>query len=97
MNLSNHPLYNYMMGGNQQMSSQSQQVPSLNPITFQNPIQKMNYIMQAMRNPAAFVRQHLNIPDQIANDPNQILQYMQSNMGVTQQDIQRVASQIPNF
>jgi hypothetical protein len=65
---------------------------------FQNPIQKMNYIMQAMRNPAAFVRQHLpNIPDQIANNPDQILRYMQQNMGVTQQDIQRAASQIPHF
>lgn len=65
---------------------------------FQNPIQKMNYIMQAMRNPAAFVKQQLpGIPDQILNDPGQILQYMQQNCGVTQADIQRVASQIPRF
>lgn len=95
MNLSNHPLYNYMMGNSIPMQPQPQQ--TMSPMTFQNPMQKMNYIMQAMRNPAAFVRQHLNIPDQIANDPNQILQYMQSNMGVTQQDIQRVSSQIPQF
>lgn len=68
--------------------------------SFQNPIQKMNYIMQAMRNPAAFVRQHLpGIPADAFNDPtgNAVLQYMQQNMGLTQQDIQRAASQIPHF
>ena len=67
---------------------------------FQNPMQKVNYIMQAMRNPAAFVRQNLpGIPADAFNDPtgNTVLQYMQSNMGVTQQDIQRAASQIPHF
>lgn len=67
------------------------------PAVAGNPMQRIGQIMQAMRNPAAFVRQHLNIPDQIANDPNAILQYMQTNMGVTQQDIQNAASQIPRF
>ena len=61
-----------------------------------NPMQRAASIMQAMRNPAAFVRQHLNIPDNIANNPDAILQYMQTNMGVTQADIQNAAAQIPN-
>ena len=65
---------------------------------FSNPIQKLNYIMQVMRNPAAFVKQNIpGIPDQILNDPNQILQYMQEHCGVTQEDIQRAANQIPRF
>lgn len=70
------------------------------PPVFQNPMQKMNYIMQAMRNPAAFVKQNLpGIPADAFNDPtgNAVLQYMQQNMGLTQQDIQRAASQIPHF
>ena len=75
-----------------------QQAPMSGGPQFQNPIQKMNYIMQAMRNPAAFVKQNISgIPDQILNDPNQILQYMQQNCGVTQADIQRASSQIPQF
>lgn len=65
-------------------------------MTFQNPIQKANYIRQAMINPAAFVRQALpNLPAEIANDPNQILNFMRQNMGVTDMDIQNAMSQIP--
>lgn len=65
---------------------------------FQNPIQKWNYIMQAMANPAAFVRQAIpNLPPQIANDPNQILAWMQQSGMVTQQDIQNAANSIPRF
>lgn len=65
-----------------------------------NPMQRMGQMMQAMRNPMAFVRQNLKgIPDELFNDPtgNSILQYMQNNMGVTQQDIQNAASQMPRF
>ena len=65
---------------------------------FQNPIQKANYIMQAMTNPAAFVRQAIpNLPPEISNNPNQILQWMQQNGMVTQQDIQNAMSQMPRF
>lgn len=63
-----------------------------------NPMQRMSQVMQAMQNPMAFVRQNLKgIPEELFNDPtgNAILQYMQNNMGVTQQDIQNAASQIP--
>jgi hypothetical protein len=67
---------------------------------FMNPIQKMSFIMQAMQNPAQFVRQHIpGIPEQALNDPtgNSVLQYMQQNMGVTQQDIMNAQKQIPRY
>lgn len=84
-----NPLYN-MMYGNSGM-------PVSQPM-FQNPIQKANYIMQAMTNPAAFVRQVIpNLPPEISYDPNQILQWMQQNGMVTQQDIQNAMSQMPRF
>lgn len=92
-----NPLYQQIMGGGMPM-----QAPQMNPMMsgmrFANPIQKMNYIMQAMQNPVAFVRQNIpNLPQEISNDPNRILQYMQQNMGVTQQDIQNAQAQIPMF
>ena len=65
---------------------------------FANPMQKANYILQAMRNPAAFVRQAIpGLPPQIANDPNQILQWMQQNGMVTQQQIQEAVNSMPRF
>ncbi len=94
-----NPLFQSLMGQQQQMSApQMHPQQMMSGMQFQNPVQKMNYILQAMRNPAAFVRQHLpGIPEQIINDPNQILQYMQQNMGVTQMDIQNASAQIPRF
>lgn len=65
---------------------------------FANPVQKMQYIMQAMTNPAAFVRQHFpDIPEQIANDPNQILQYLQRTRGISNEQIQQIKNQIPKW
>ena len=61
---------------------------------------KPSAIMQAMQNPAQFVRQHLSgIPNEAFNDPtgNSVLQYMQNYMGVTQQDIMNAQSQIPRY
>ena len=84
-----NPLYNMLMGQQNNMSAGPQ---------FVNPMQKMQYILQAMRNPAAFVKQHLpNIPEDAYKDPsgNGVLQYMMNNMGVTQQDISNAANQIP--
>ena len=94
-----HPLQQYIPQQMQRQAMQQPQQPMISGIPqFQNPIQKMNYIMQAMQNPAQFVRQHLSgIPEQAFNDPtgNAVLQYMQQNMGVTQQDIMNASSQIP--
>ena len=67
---------------------------------FDNPIQRFNFIRQAMTNPAAFVRQYLNgIPEQALQDPtgNSVLQYMINNMGVTQNDIQNAYNQASTF
>lgn len=89
-----NPLYNMLVG---QAPTQSYQQSYQQP-TFQNPVQKANYIMQAMTNPAAFVRQAIpNLPPEISNNPNQILQWMQQNGMVTQQDIQNAANSIPRF
>ena len=94
MNGINHPLQQYIP-----QAMQTQQQPMISGIPqFANPMQKMSYIMQAMRNPAQFVRQHLpGVPEQAFQDPtgNAVLQYMQQNMGVTQQDVQNAMSRIP--
>lgn len=93
-----NPLFNMLMQ-QQSISQQSQQMPMMSGGPhFQNPIQKMNYIMQAMRNPAAFVKQAIpDLPNEIANDPNRILQYLQQTRGVTNEQIQQIAGQIPRF
>jgi len=85
-----NPLY-------QMMNPQGAFQQNISGMQFQNPINKMQYIMQAMTNPAAFVKQHFpDIPDQISNNPNQILQYLMQTRGLTKQQIQEAANQIPN-
>lgn len=102
MNGMNHPLQQMLA---QQMSGQIPQQQPSSPFRpavsgipqFANPLQKMNYIMQAMRNPAQFVREHVSgIPESAFNDPtgNSVLNYMQQNMGVTQQDIYNAQNQM---
>ena len=44
---------------------------------------------------SAFLKQKFpDIPDQIMNDPNQILNYLQQTRGISNQDIQNVQSQM---
>lgn len=63
---------------------------------FQNPMQKVQYILQAMRNPAAFVKQVFpDIPNEISNNPNQILAYLQQTRGISNEQIQQASNQIP--
>ena len=89
-----NPLYQSLMGGGMPMPQQ----PGFSGMKFQNPVQKMQYIMQAMQNPAAFVRQAIpDIPQEISNNPNQILQYLQQTRGISNEQIQQVANQIPHF
>lgn len=105
MNGMNHPLQQLL--AQQMFGSMPQQAPSVQsrPMVsgvpqFVNPLQKMNYIMQAMRNPAQFVREHVSgIPESAFNDPtgNGVLNYMQQNMGVTNQDIVNAQNQIPQI
>lgn len=60
-----------------------------------NPMQRMQAVMNAMQNPAAFLKQKFpDIPDEILNDPNRILSYLQQTRGISNQDIQRVQSQM---
>ena len=76
-----NPLYQQLMGG------MGQPTPP-------NPMQQMQMVMQAMRNPAAFLKQRFpDIPDQIMGDPNQIMSYLQRTRGISDQQIQQVASQ----
>ncbi len=68
--------------------------PASRPGQPMNPIQKVSQVMQAMRNPAAFVRQSFpDIPAYMQNDPNQILQYLQQTRGITSEQIQDIINQ----
>lgn len=76
----------------------SQQMNQGNAISFQamNPIQKANALMQAMQNPAAFVKQAIpDIPAEIQNNPTQILQYLQQTRHITNNQIQNLINQNP--
>lgn len=60
-----------------------------------NPMQRMQMVMSAMQNPAAFVKQKFpDIPDQYMNNPSMIMQYLQRTRGITQQDIQNAQTQM---
>ena len=73
-----NPLYQQLTGQQQGM-------------TFANPMQKVNYILNAMTNPAQFVRQQFpDIPAEIANNPLQVLQYIQQTRGISNQQIQQL-------
>lgn len=59
-----------------------------------NPMQKMNMFMQAISNPAAFVRQKFpDIPNEISNNPMQIMQYLQQSRGISDSQMQQIQSQ----
>lgn len=79
-----NPFYQQLR--NMGMASQAQPGPM-----FANPMQKVSYILQAMQNPAAFVRQHFpDIPSNISNDPNQVFNYLQQTRSpVGDQQIQQ--------
>lgn len=63
---------------------------------FANPIQKAQFIMNAMRNPAAFAKEQFpDIPDEIANNPAAILDYLQRTRGIPQNQINQLNSQNP--
>lgn len=81
--------YDRIMGA--PMNPQSQQYP-----VFQNPIQKAAYIMKALTNPAAFVKQAFpDVPDGIANDPVQVRNYLMQSRGISEQQINQLLNQYP--
>ena len=54
-----------------------------------NSVQKFRYVLQAMQNPAMFIKQSFpDIPDQIMNDPSQILSYLQKTRGISNNQLQ---------
>lgn len=60
------------------------QVPASQPsgMVFSNPIQQANFIINAMRNPAAFVKEQFpDVPDDIRNNPDAVLNYLQQTRG----------------
>ena len=82
-----NPLYQMLTGN----TASQMPMPAMNPAAM-NPFQKFNMISQAMQNPQAFVRQAFpDIPDEISNDPNRILSYLQQTRGITNQQLQQVA------
>ena len=84
-----NPLYNMVMSG------QMGQNQAISPQAM-NPVQKMQYMLQAMTNPAAFVKQHFpDIPAEIQNNPNQILQYLQQTRHISNDQIQNLVNQNP--
>lgn len=73
------------------------QPPQMSGMQFQNPLQRANYIMQAMTNPAAFVKQQFpDIPDNIMNDPNAVGNYLQQRFGAPSPQAQQFAQQNMN-
>lgn len=76
-------------------------IPAAQPMMPQNPMQWMSFLMQAMQNAPQFVRQAFpDIPDNISNNPGQILQYLQQTRGITNKQIQQVQqtiNQIPQL
>lgn len=78
-----NPLYQMLSGG----ASPMRGAPSFMP---QNPVQQLQAILQAMTNPAAFMKQQFpDIPDEISNNPGQIFNYLQQTRGgVTGQQVQ---------
>lgn len=84
-----NPLYNMLMSGNMN------QQPVMSPT---NPMQKMQMMLQAMSNPAAFVKRAFpDIPNEIQNNPNQILQYLQQTRGISNEQINSLMNQHPNY
>lgn len=65
--------------------------PQQSGIQFQNPLQKVQYITQTLTNPAAFVKQQFpDVPDEILNDSNKVLAYLQQSRGISNQQLQQM-------
>lgn len=59
---------------------------------------RMQSLMSAMSNPAAFVKQAFpDIPEGIQNDPNQILGYLQQTRNISNDQIQQLINQTQGY
>lgn len=85
-----NPLYQMLSSGQMMSGNMPQTLPQA-PAQMQPPMNPLATIMQAMNNPAAFVKQKFpDIPANIENDPVQILSYLQQTRGITDQQIQQL-------
>jgi len=82
--------YNRIAGG---MQMQPQQQPISGAARFQNPMQRYQFIMNAMTNPVAFIKEQFpDVPENIQNNPTAILNYLQRTRGnAFTQQMQQVA------
>lgn len=95
--MANTPLYDLVMGGQAPQPQTAPMMPAM-PMgrAAMNPFQKMQMVMQAMRNPAGYLKEKFpDIPDQYMNDPNLIMQYLQQSRNISNQQVQQIANQIP--
>lgn len=92
-------IFQTMMPQQSQPQPQPQSQPqsqSGQRIAFANPMQKAQFIMNALSNPAAFAKEQFpDIPDEISNNPGAILNYLQKTRGIPPNQIQQLNNQNP--
>ena len=72
------------------------QQPAMAQPQMNSPLNRMQAVMQAMTNPAEFVRRNIpDLPAEISNNPTQILQYLQQTRHISNQQIQNLLNQNP--
>lgn len=88
-----NPLYNALTNAQNGLSQPVQPQMNISSPAPQNGIQgvvdRARQLMQSMRDPRQFVRQYIpGVPDEIAGDPNQILNWMQQTGKINPQLMQ---------
>lgn len=73
--------------------------PLFNQVTGANSIlDRARSIMASMQNPAQLLQQYLpGVPQEIANDPNQIINWLQQTGRITPDQIQMASRLMSNF
>lgn len=90
-----NPYYNMLNGGAFQGGGTPSPFSFSQPRQSMTPIQIMQYFLQAMTNPAAFMKQQFpDIPNNISNNPAQIFNYLQqTHSPVSNQQVQQAQHQ----
>ena len=85
-----NPLYNMITGFQQNMPSNYS-----TPTNSLSPMNKISAVMQAMNNPAQFVKKAFpDIPEYMQNNPQQILQYLQQTRNIPNETIQKLTNML---